>query len=115
MIIKVNIEVQGKGKGYAITVEVQPSDALDILRSKVHFFKLFWQRKHQLVEKENGKVLKDLSQSFTHCGIKNNATLMLRELHKANLPEKKNTSSKNVSKNVSSKSLLLAEDLKADV
>ena len=62
-----------------MAVEVQPTDSLDILRSKVHFFKLFWQRKHQLIEKSSNKVLKDLNQTFRDCGIKNNDTLVLRD------------------------------------
>lgn len=32
VIYKVNIEVQGKGKGYSMTVEVQPTEELDVLR-----------------------------------------------------------------------------------
>jgi hypothetical protein len=85
ILYKVNIEVQGKGKGYAMAVEVQPTDSLDILRSKVHFFKLFWQRKLQLVEKtDGGKVLKDLNQTFRDYGIKNNDTLVLRDAPRGN-------------------------------
>ncbi len=79
VVLTVNIEVYGKGKGYAMSVEVEPTDTLDILRSKVHFFKLFWQRKHQLVQKSGGKVLEDLGQSFKDCGISDNDTLMLKE------------------------------------
>jgi hypothetical protein len=41
VVFKIFIEVAGKGKQYSDTVFVQPTDTLDIFRSKVHFFKLF--------------------------------------------------------------------------
>lgn len=40
------IEVHGKGKDYTAKVEVQPTDQIDCLKQKVHFFKTFLQRKH---------------------------------------------------------------------
>lgn len=46
IVLHLKIEVQGKGKGYAMSIDVEPKNHLDVLRSKVHFFKLFWQRKH---------------------------------------------------------------------
>jgi hypothetical protein len=39
VLIKVSIEVMGKGKDYSSTVEVKMTDEIDILRQKVHFFK----------------------------------------------------------------------------
>lgn len=46
VVFKIAIEVQGKGKQYSDSVYVQPTDTIDVLRSKVHFFKLFLQRRH---------------------------------------------------------------------
>jgi hypothetical protein len=39
--IKVRIEVLGKGKGYHSEVFVKPTDPIEILKQKVHFFKTF--------------------------------------------------------------------------
>lgn len=52
---KISIEVQGKGKGYQCEVFVQPTEQVEVLKSKVHFFRTFLQRRHALFEKENEK------------------------------------------------------------
>lgn len=69
MILKISVEVQGKGKGYSAVVEVQPHDPIEVLRSKIHFFKLFVQRRHQLADKESDKVFNDFSMTFRECGL----------------------------------------------
>ena len=70
VVFKISIEVQGKGKQYSDTVCVQPHEKLEVLRSKVHFFKLFLQRRHQLVEKQSNRVFDDLSMTFRDAGLK---------------------------------------------
>lgn len=67
---KVTIEVQGKGKGYQQEVFVQPTDQIDILKSKVHFFKTFLQRKHVLVDKKDDSHIDDFTKTFKDYNIK---------------------------------------------
>ena len=71
--------MQGKGKDYSATVEVQPSEPLEVLKRKVHFFKIFYQRKQQLVEKSTEKVIEDYGKSFSDYDLKDGASLMMRE------------------------------------
>jgi len=70
---KVSIEVQGKGKGYQQEVFVQPSDQVEVLKAKVHFFKTFLQRKHVLIDKKDDKVIDDFSKTFKDYDIKDGA------------------------------------------
>jgi hypothetical protein len=72
--IKISVEVQGKGKDYSATVEVQPSEEIDVLKSKIHFFKQFVnQRKLQLVEKATDKVISDYQKTFKDFELKDGA------------------------------------------
>lgn len=68
--IKVKIEVLGKGKGYQQEVFVQPNEAVEVLKQRVHFLKLFLQRKHQLVVKDSERVIDDYTRSFKDYELK---------------------------------------------
>lgn len=70
VLIKVNIEVFGKGKDYSTTVEVQPTSSVEVLKQKVGFLKLFIQRKHSLMIKQGEKLIDDFSKSFQDYDIK---------------------------------------------
>ncbi|CDW77178.1 UNKNOWN [Stylonychia lemnae] len=76
---KISIEVQGKGKGYQQDVYVQPTDQIDVLRSKVHFFKLFLQRKHIVVEKKSERLIEDFNKTFFDYNLKDGAQLVMKE------------------------------------
>ena len=65
-----SIEVQGKGKGYQQEVFVKPTDPIEVLKSKVHFFKLFLQRKQVVVEKTTDALIDDFSKTFRDYGLK---------------------------------------------
>lgn len=92
IVIKVSIDVQGKGKDYSATIEVSP-DALmlETLQSKLNFFKTFYQqRRMQLYQVTTTKdesgalaapiLIDDLQKSFKDWGIKEDgAVLQLRE------------------------------------
>lgn len=79
VIFKILIEVHGKGKQYSDTVIVTPNEPLDVLRSRVAFFKLFLQRRHQVVEKDTGKQLDNLALTFRDYNLKNGSLLVLKE------------------------------------
>jgi hypothetical protein len=70
---KIAIEVYGKGKGYQCDVFVQPTEQIDVLKSKVHFFKTFIQRRHALYDKVSDKLLDDFSKTFKELDIKDGA------------------------------------------
>jgi hypothetical protein len=59
VLIRVLVEVFGKGKDYSTTVEVQPTSAVEVLKQKVSFMKLFIQRKHSLLMKTSEKLVDD--------------------------------------------------------
>ena len=68
-----SIEVQGKGKGYQQDVFVQPTDPIDVLKNKVHFFKLFLQRKHIVVDKATEGLIDDYNKTFQDYSLKDGA------------------------------------------
>ncbi len=70
VLIKVLVEVFGKGKDYSTTVEVQPTSTVEQLKQKVSFMKLFIQRKHSLLIKSSEKVIDDFQKTFQEYDIK---------------------------------------------
>lgn len=82
VIFNIQIEVLGKGKQYADKVVVLPTEPLDVLRSRVSFFKVFLQRRHQVTDKTTGKILDDLSLTFSDYNLKDGSYLLLREANK---------------------------------
>ena len=64
MTIRITVKVQGKGKDYSTLVDVRATDPVEILKQKVHFFKIFIQRKLQLIDLKTNKVIEDLSKTF---------------------------------------------------
>lgn len=59
LVFGVNVVVEGRGGGYRQRVEVKPDEKLDVLRSRVSFFKLFMDRGYNvsLGEGEDSKIL----------------------------------------------------------
>ena len=89
-MIKVTIDVQGKGKDYAAVIEVAPESLmLTTLQSRLSFFKTFHQqRRMQLFIIPNIKedpaavpiLVDDLHKPFKDWGLKEDgAVLQLRE------------------------------------
>jgi len=68
-MFKIHIEVPGKGKGYVADVEVSPTEPLDVLRSRVSFFKIFLQRRFALFIKESNQMIDDYSMTFRDVGL----------------------------------------------
>jgi hypothetical protein len=90
VVIKVSIDVQGKGKDYAALIEVSPeAKMVTTLQSRLSFFKTFHQqRRMQLFLIPNAKenpgaapiLIDDLHKSFKDWGLKEDgAVLQLRE------------------------------------
>jgi hypothetical protein len=90
IVIKVSIDVQGKGKDYAAVIEVAPEALmLTTLQSRLSFFKTFHQqRRMQLFIIPNVKedpaavpiLVDDLHKSFKDWGLKEDGVvLQLRE------------------------------------
>lgn len=90
IVIKVSIDVQGKGKDYAATIDVSPDAIiLTTLQSRLSFFKTFFQqRRMQLYIMPNTKadpsavpiLIDDLHKTFKEWNLKEDgAVLQLRE------------------------------------
>jgi hypothetical protein len=79
VIIKIGIEVQGKGKDYSRVFEFHPYDLVDLIRTRVPFYKTFVTRKYELVEKESQKPVNDFGKEFIEMGLKTGSTLIMRE------------------------------------
>lgn len=92
IVIRVSIDVQGKGKDYSAVIEVSPEAViLTTLQSKLSFFKTFFQqRRMQLyivpsAKAEEGAaaapvLINDLHKTFKEWGIKEDGvSLQLRE------------------------------------
>lgn len=57
LFMSINISVPRKGKGYQLDIEVAPLECMDVLKSKVHFFRQFvYTRKYQIYSPELEKV-----------------------------------------------------------
>jgi hypothetical protein len=54
-----------------------------VLKFKVHFFKLFLQRKHVLVNKATEILISDFSKTFQDYDLKDGAQLVMKEPGKA--------------------------------
>lgn len=76
-----HFSVSGKGSSYTISIDVNPNESLEIIRSKVPFFKMFSQRRYTL-ESESGEVFEEsqfTSLKFRDSGLKNNSKLVMKE------------------------------------
>lgn len=76
-----HFSVAGKGSSYTTTIDVNPNDNLEEIRSKVHFFKMFSKRSYTL-ETETNEVLEEslfTSLKFRDSGIKHGSKLVMKE------------------------------------
>ena len=80
VILKIHIEVSGKGKDYSGSFEFNPHDILESLKAKVPFFKTFIQRSYKLVDKDSGKIIEDFKKEFIDYDLKSGSNLELREI-----------------------------------
>ena len=87
VVIKVSIDVQGKGKDYSASIDVSPDAAiLSTLQSRLSFFKtFFYQRRMQLyiVSKDQSVapvLIDDLNKTFKEWNLKEDGCMLqLRE------------------------------------
>ena len=59
--------------------EFHPHDLVDLIRTRVPFYKTFVTRKYELVEKESQKLVNDFGKEFIEMGLKTGSTLVMRE------------------------------------
>lgn len=76
---KVTVDVHGKGKDYSVSVDVRLEEPIEVLKERVHFFKMFTQRRHVLLDKATETPLQDFSKSFKELGYSEGASLILKE------------------------------------
>ena len=80
----IEVSVFGKGAGYTAKVEVGPEESMDVLETRVSFYRLFSSRGFQLESPENelNKVFQreDLESTlFRDSQLKNGSKLVLKE------------------------------------
>lgn len=80
IVIKLSVDVQGKGKDYSAQLEVSPDAViLSSLQSKLAFFKtLFFQRRMQLfiiAKDATTTLVDDLNKTFREVGLKEDGVL----------------------------------------
>jgi hypothetical protein len=73
------VDVHGKGKDYAAAFDVSLEEPLEVLKDKVHFFKMFTQRRHILLDKLTEAPVADFSKSFRDLGYTEGAAFLLKE------------------------------------
>jgi len=54
-----HFSVAGKGNSYAIVITVNPNETLEVIRSRVTFYKMFNQRRYTLENVETNEVFED--------------------------------------------------------
>ena len=75
--MSLHFSVTGKGSSYTTSIDVNPNDNLEEIRTKVHFFKMFSQRRYTL-ETEANQVLEESQFStlkFRDSGLKHGSKL----------------------------------------
>jgi hypothetical protein len=87
LVFGVSVVVDGRGGGYRQRVEVKPDEKLEVLRSKVNFFKLFMDRGYivSLGTGEDAKILDAealQTLSFQDSGLKDSSEVILKESKK---------------------------------
>ena len=90
VFFNIEVQVQGKGAGYTHKVEVGPEETLDVIETRVSFFRMFTLRGFQTFAPELDKVFdaNELSTTlFKDSQLKNGSKLILREPTKVRLNE----------------------------
>jgi hypothetical protein len=78
----IEISVQGKGTGYNNKVEVGPEETMDVIETRVSFYRLFHTRGFQLYSPDLDRVYDTAELSttlFRDSHLKNGSKLLLRE------------------------------------
>ena len=52
VFFNLEVQVQGKGKNYITKVEVGPEETMEVIETRVSFFRLFRQRGYQIYAPE---------------------------------------------------------------
>lgn len=82
VFITLHFSVAGKGSSYAISIDVNPNETLEIIRNRVSFFKMFSQRRYTLENVETHDVFEDsqfATLKFRDSGLKHNSKLVMKE------------------------------------
>ena len=82
VFMNLEVSVQGKGAGYLTKIEVGPEETMDMLETRVSFFKMFMSRNFQVFAPDldrtfEGQELQDVL--FRDSKLKNGSKLQLRE------------------------------------
>lgn len=76
------VSVQGKGAGYTNKIEVGPEESMDVIESRVSFFRMFQARNFQIYDPQMDRVIEGGtlgSTLFRDSQLKNGSKLVLRE------------------------------------
>jgi hypothetical protein len=79
--LKVHFAVAGKGSSYVTSIEVSPSETMDVIRTRVPFYKMFAQRRYTL-QLEGGEPIDECTLAGTFwrdSGIKDGSRLLMKE------------------------------------
>lgn len=82
LLFGVSVVVAGRGGGYKQRVEVKPEEKLDVLRTRVNFFKLFTDRGYDVFLPDTDKILDAealQTTNFQDSGLKDNSEVVLKE------------------------------------
>lgn len=85
LLFGVSVVVAGRGGGYKQRVEVKPDEKLDVLRTRVNFFKLFSDRGYDVYLPEQDKILDAealQTTTFQDSGLKDSSEVVLKESKK---------------------------------
>ena len=82
VFFKLDVQVQGKGVGYNDKVEVGPEETMDVIETRVSFYRMFKARGYQTYAPDLDRVFdnEELSTTlFRDSQLKNNSKIVLRE------------------------------------
>lgn len=82
VFLNLEVSVQGKGAGYTNKIEVGPEETMDVIETRVSFFRMFQARNFQIYDPQLDRVIEGgiLSTTlFRDSQLKNGSKLVLRE------------------------------------